>query len=441
MKKIILVFSFAIFASSIQAQFVKPTRDNGLYANDSTSFKDEVQIKLSGKTNYKDYKIIDINNDTTLVDTTLTIKKYYKFNFRRKDNFELLPFHNQGETYNTLVYSFENKSILPELGFAAKQFNYYSLKDIKYYHVPTPTSELMYRNGLQQGQVLDAFLTLNTSKQFNISIAYKGLRSLGRYRNTLASNGNFRISFNYHTKNKRYFMRGHFYSYDFSNQENGGLTDQSVIYFENNDPNYIKRERLDVNFTNADNLFEGKRYYLDQSYTLFTNKKISVKKEAKKKPLVPKSKKIIKTLQIDKPKLAIKLDSTKLKNIQTLDSLPKLVKNPAAQQNKKIDTLTKLDKKSVIQKNKTLKNKPETSLKIGSTFLYETKHYRFNQPSASAIFGDSYTSNITDHTSYQKSNSEGYAEFISPYIGKLKTSISYFNYNYHYNSILYLCSD
>jgi len=42
--------------------------------------------------NIKDYLIISSENDTTYVDTTLSIKKDYKFNYLRKDNFGLIPF-------------------------------------------------------------------------------------------------------------------------------------------------------------------------------------------------------------------------------------------------------------------------------------------------------------------------------------------------------------
>src|SRR6056297_2889696 len=53
------------------------------------------------------YKIISVTNDTTFVDTTLTIEKDYKFNYRRKDNLELLPFSNTGQTYNALGVDFD----------------------------------------------------------------------------------------------------------------------------------------------------------------------------------------------------------------------------------------------------------------------------------------------------------------------------------------------
>ena len=63
---------------------------------DSTNTSGSVNVKLSGKTKYTDYKIFSFQRDTTYIDTTLSIQKEYKFNFLRKDHFELLGFHNQG---------------------------------------------------------------------------------------------------------------------------------------------------------------------------------------------------------------------------------------------------------------------------------------------------------------------------------------------------------
>ena len=40
----------------------------------------------------EDYLIISSENDTTYVDTTLSIRKEYKFNYLRKDDFEVMPF-------------------------------------------------------------------------------------------------------------------------------------------------------------------------------------------------------------------------------------------------------------------------------------------------------------------------------------------------------------
>ncbi|HSQ46168.1 MAG TPA: putative porin, partial [Lutibacter sp.] len=225
MKKLFTVLFFGFYLMTVDAQIMRQQEGGGVFKSDSTTFKNEVQIKLSGETKYTDYKIISINNDTTLVDTTLTIAKDYKFNYIRKDNFELLPFANQGQTYNKLGYNFNDNSLFPTIGATAKHYNYYQVEDVYYYDVPTPTSEFMYRTGMEQGQVLDGFLTMNTSRQFNFSIAYKGLRSLGKYRNSLASHGNFRTSVNYQSKNKFYSLKAHYMSFDLLNNENGGLTE------------------------------------------------------------------------------------------------------------------------------------------------------------------------------------------------------------------------
>ncbi len=213
----------------------------------------------------KDYKIISLNNDTTYLDTTLTIFKEYKYNYLRKDNFELLPFSNLGQTYNSLSYN-PGQSALPQIGALAKHFNYLEAEDIKYYHVPTPMTDLFFKTAMEQGQLVDAFLTVNTSPQFNFSVAYKGLRSLGKYQHILASTGNFRFTINYNAKNRKYFLRGHFASQDILNQENGGIVNKQQ--FESGDEEFTDRSRIDVAFQNAESFLLGKRYFFDQSYYL-----------------------------------------------------------------------------------------------------------------------------------------------------------------------------
>jgi hypothetical protein len=240
--------------------------------SDSTNTFKTVKVILSGKTKYTDYKVFSHKRDTTYIDTTLSLQKEYAFNYLRKDLFEFLEFHNQGQAINNLGYNFNTISRLPDIGFSAKQASYLDVEDIKYYEVPTPTSEILYRTGLQQGQVLDALFSLNFSKRLNVSLSYKGLRSLGAYRQALVSNGNFRGSFHYTNKNNRYAIRGHLTSQDFFHQENGGLTAESLVNFTEDDENFSTRARLDVNLTGSESQFDGTRVYLEQSYKLFSSK-------------------------------------------------------------------------------------------------------------------------------------------------------------------------
>lgn len=210
------------------------------------------------------YRIITLERDTTYIDTSLTVKKLYSFNYLRKDNFGLLPFPNEGQTYNTLQYSLNSFSPYPEFGFKAKHFNFLEANQIRYSSVATPVTEFYFKTVMKQGQNVDAFFTVNTSPRFNFSLAYKGLRSEGKYINQMSSTGNFRFTASYNTKNQRYLANTHFVSQDILNEENGGIT--TVEDFESGNADFINRERLEVYLTDAKSFLKGKRVFLDHSF-------------------------------------------------------------------------------------------------------------------------------------------------------------------------------
>ena len=210
------------------------------------------------------YRVITLDRDTTYIDTSLTIKKLYSYNYLRKDIFGLMPFPNEGQTYNTLQYSLNTFSPLPEFGFKAKHFNFLEANQIRYTSVATPVTELYFKTVMKQGQNVDAFFALNLTPRLNFSIAYKGLRSEGRYVNQMASTGNFRFTTSYNTKNKRYFANAHFVSQDIMNEENGGIT--TTEDFESGDPAFINRDRLEVYLTDARSFLKGKRVFLDHFF-------------------------------------------------------------------------------------------------------------------------------------------------------------------------------
>lgn len=216
------------------------------------------------------YKIIALQNDTTIIDTTLSIQKEYKYNYLRRDIFGLMPFSNEGETYNTLDFGLTKFNPYPEMGYKAKHFNYYEVNDVNYYSVPTPLSELYYKSVMEQGQSVNTFITANTSERLNFSVAYRGLRSLGKYINQLTSNGNFTFTTTYETKNKRYNVRFHLTGQDLSTAENGGIT--SIANFEGEDTDFKNRARLQVYLTDAKSFLKGKRYFIDHNFRINSKK-------------------------------------------------------------------------------------------------------------------------------------------------------------------------
>lgn len=254
---ILLFYSFISFAQE-EEKFEKAT---SLIKNKSTAPQATID----------QYKIITIEKDTIVYDTSLTIHDEYRFNYLRKDNFGLMAFTNEGQTYNTLDFGLTKFNSLPNVGFSAKHFNYLESEDINYYNVATPLTELYFKTVMEQGQTLDAFITLNSTERFNVSIAYKGLRSLGKYVNQLSSTGNFRFTTSYSTKNKRYALHAHFTAQDLYNDENGGIINNAN--FEDGDPEFKNRARLQVYLTDANSFLKGNRYFIDQRFRI--NPKLS----------------------------------------------------------------------------------------------------------------------------------------------------------------------
>lgn len=212
------------------------------------------------------YRFITLERDTTYLDTSLTIQREYTMNYLRRDLFGLLAFPNEGQAYNTLQYSLTENSPYPEFGFKAKHFNFLEANQIRYSSVATPVTELFFRSTLGKGHSVDSFFAVNLLPNLNFSIAYKGLRSEGKYINQLTSTGSFRFTTSYNTTNKRYFLNAHFTGQDALNEENGGIT--VVEDFESEDAKYTNRQRLQVYLTDAESFLRAKRIFADHVFRI-----------------------------------------------------------------------------------------------------------------------------------------------------------------------------
>ena len=255
-------------------------------------------IKPMSDVTINDYKIMYLDGTEESVDTSLSLEREYSFNFLRKDYFELLVFPNMGEAFNKLGYDFHDQFFTPQMGASVKHFSYFEKGDVPYYEVPSAYTELFFKSTFEQGQFLDSSLAINTSPNFNIAVSFRGFRSLGNYSSSLGRSRQFRISSQYRSNNDRYRMRLHQATQSLENQVNGGLTNDSVYFFENA-PNYVEADEtgepvLDENGNEkivfydgfldrnrlptqirADNILQGKRYFMEHNYKIIPFQKDS----------------------------------------------------------------------------------------------------------------------------------------------------------------------
>ena len=288
---VLIFFSFPLIIFSQQEM----TDEETLRGKEQLKEETEKKAEKKDSIPITDYKYFFSNGIEKSVDTTLTIYKDYKFNFLRKDDFELLSFSNVGQTYNKLGYNFSERFKLPQIGVRGKHFNYFEKEDIEYFNLPTPFTELFAKSTFEQGQILDAIVSLNLTPEYNFMLAHKGYKSLGKYQSVRARGNQFRFSSNYNSKNNLTRWRIHFTSQNIINQENGGLTTDAIYFFEqapdyfvvddygepiiNEDgtnemiyyDGYLDRSRLDAKIFAESSLY-SKRFFSNFKRSLFYNK-------------------------------------------------------------------------------------------------------------------------------------------------------------------------
>jgi len=215
-------------------------------------------------------KKFDINNDTILLDTSLTINKFYQFNFRRKDNFELIKPNNVGQSYNHLSYDL-NQSNFPKIGYNANKSQLFSTNDVYFYDVAYPMTELLFKSVFSQGQLTDVLFTTNVNRKLNFSLSFKALRSLGKYQNSLSGSKQFTFTYNYNSEKFR--SKSFYVSQKLEKHENGGLSELSLSDFDSEDPVFDERSKLSVKFDDAINTFFKRDFYSDNLFRLAGSKK------------------------------------------------------------------------------------------------------------------------------------------------------------------------
>lgn len=259
----------------IQAQVITNPQDDSRAINDSLqelskreAANDSLEIHEPVIFDYKFWREDDL--EPTIIDTALTIESFYKQNFLQKDLFCKMPFPNPGQTFNPLQVEIQNPRI--QLLPTGKSLNYLYSEDIRYYDVKTPSTEFVYENGWREGQYLSTTFTHNLTPQLNYSVRYRGLRSVGRYKNQLTSNNALIATLSYHSQNERLKIWSHYASQNLDNEENGGIFDLNE-FVKDDSLRTTNRQNIHVNLDYADSEFDSRRIHVGASYALFGKSK------------------------------------------------------------------------------------------------------------------------------------------------------------------------
>ena len=261
LRKILILLAFLSFS------FVYSQTGGGFLNKTISDIGDSLSLDKF-KFDINKLKRFTIENDTSYIDTSLTIKKFYKFNYIRKDDFELLKLNNVGQIYNQLSYNPSNNNLL-SFGYKANNILLNNKSEVQFYEVAYPVTELLFKTVFSQGQLTNALYTTNINRKLNFSLEFKALRSLGKYQNSLAGSKHFRFTYNYNSE--KFSSKTFYLSQQLEKKENGGLTETALENFESGDPLYNEKSKLNVKFDDAKNLFFKREFY-SENYFNFPGK-------------------------------------------------------------------------------------------------------------------------------------------------------------------------
>ena len=146
-------------------------------ANDSIlSASIDNNINKNTDARIEDYLIISCEMDTITVDTSLTIEKYYKMNFLRKDNFLLLPFSNSGLAYNELSFHSKN-DLYSEIGAKNKKIVFYVI--ITDYNYQNKGTTVINVDAYEKFVAYEMVLLIDFACKFNLLVS--NLAGISKY--------------------------------------------------------------------------------------------------------------------------------------------------------------------------------------------------------------------------------------------------------------------
>jgi|AntAceMinimDraft_17_1070374.scaffolds.fasta_scaffold02123_7 hypothetical protein len=229
---------------------------------------------------FYDINISDTNTQRLFkVDTLL--RNIQKYNPLNKTYLFPASFGNIGMAHREMFYFLNNNSLGFDLGSHSFDGYLFQNKNVKYYNVHSPFTELCYVMGSKKEQVFKVIHTQNIKKNFNVGVDYEIINSLASYFRQKSDNSNVVFTSHYSDKNKKYSFIANYIHNRIISEENGGISNDKD--FEDNTEK--DRRLIDINLLSAENRIKESGFYIKQFYKLGNNNFLSDSLKGKAKDL------------------------------------------------------------------------------------------------------------------------------------------------------------
>ena len=173
---------------------------------------------------------------------------------------------NIGSSSNTVFF---NPSLSPanQLGIRSNSAYVYSIDKVYFYNTTRPYTDMYYRVGSKQEQIIEVKHSRNINAQWNVTGAYRKAGSVGSYQLQRTNNDNIYLSSNYASKNQRYSLNSAVVYNKIQQDENGGIVSDAYLYASNYTNKRLVPVVLDKKATEK-NRSTMTNYYRDLSFHL-----------------------------------------------------------------------------------------------------------------------------------------------------------------------------
>ncbi len=206
------------------------------------------------------------------IDTTLnSLDWYHAWNTGESDDFGKLVLMNMGGARNQLTLA-DPERLTDYQSFGPYADYFANPKTMRYYKTRSPLTAARYVNGYDRGQLFRIYHTQNINKNWNFSLRYRRLNSLGFYINDQNTQSSFILNTHYRSPKGTYEVYAYFASEKMELQENGGIVSDS-IFTQNIEST---RTLLITNLDQDERYIYNRDYFIDQRidfYKLFLKKK------------------------------------------------------------------------------------------------------------------------------------------------------------------------
>jgi hypothetical protein len=209
------------------------------------------------------YKKNFIYDPSVLYPKDSALLNLQKYNPARYPEHDYATLGNIGLAVNNLVFTPPSPTGF-DLGIHT--FDIYLLRDqtVQFFTTLRPFTQLFYVMGKYREQVFQGIHNQPIGKNFNVGARFSIINSFGGYLRQKADDNSVDLNASYFTKNKRYGIIADYSFNHLTDQENGGIANDSI--FENKIETDTRL--IPVNLQDAENRWKESGYHLTQYYSL-----------------------------------------------------------------------------------------------------------------------------------------------------------------------------